>query len=150
MKEEKTMKSICGADCDNCQMNTMCKGCAATNGSPFGGHCPVAKCITVGGEDSFKEFKAQVIKEINEQKIKGMPFITDLFALCGSFVNLEYPLPGGGSFRLLEDKNIYLGNQVELPDCGRCYGIAADEKMIVISEYGREGANPELVFYKRR
>lgn len=33
------MKSICGIDCTNCELNGTCNGCAATGGYPFGAEC---------------------------------------------------------------------------------------------------------------
>lgn len=32
----------------------------------------------------------------------------------------------------------------------RCYGIACCEKYILVSEYGKNGADAELVLFKRR
>ena len=33
---------------------------------------------------------------------------------------------------------------------GRCYGIACNENFILVSEYGKDGSNAELVILKRR
>ncbi len=52
--------------------------------------------------------------------------------------------------KLLEDNNIYWGNQVEIPGSDRCYGLAADEKYLLVCEYGCNGVDPEIVTYKRR
>ena len=52
--------------------------------------------------------------------------------LNGFYVNLEYPLPNGQSVKLLEDNKVYLGNQIEIPGSGRCYGIVADEKYLEV------------------
>lgn len=70
--------------------------------------------------------------------------------LNGFYVNLEYPLPNGQSVKLLEDNKVYLGNQIEIQGSGRCYGIVADEKYLLVCEYGCEGADPQIVVYKRR
>ena len=45
----------------------------------------------------------------------------------------------------------YLGNQLE-PEFGgdRYFGILANMDFIMISTYGPEGENPELVLYKKR
>ena len=43
----------------------------------------------------------------------------------------------------------YWGNQVEKGD-GRCFGIACDEHYILVSEYGKDGADAELVVLKKR
>lgn len=64
--------------------------------------------------------------------------------------DLEYPLVNGTTIRFLKDKDIYLGNQVEKTDSDRCYGVVADEGFILVCEYGCNGAEPEIVLYKRR
>ena len=65
-------------------------------------------------------------------------------------MNLEYSLPSGEKVRLLDDKNIYLGCQIEFADLGVCYGVMADTGFILICSYGLDGSDPEIVMYKRR
>ena len=91
------MKSICNADCDNCEYgkNNNCKGCINTNGCPFGKECFIAKYILTGGIDNYEHFKKQLIDEINSLNIPGMPKIDKLHELNGFFVNLSYPMPNG-------------------------------------------------------
>lgn len=48
----------------------------------------------------FEEFKKQLIDEINDLHIEGMPKVETLHSLAGNAVNLEYRLPGGQSVRL--------------------------------------------------
>lgn len=150
------MESICGADCNNCGYGKKqnCKGCKKTNGCPFGKQCFIAKYILTGGKESFEELKTQLINEINDLKIPGMPKINKLNALNGSFVNLNYPLPNGENARLLDDNDIYLGNQVECEfndgELIRCFGVIANMSFILVSEYGPNGDNPEIVIYKKR
>lgn len=150
------MESICGATCDGCKYgeNNNCKGCKATNGCPFGRQCFIAKYILTGGMESFKLFKNQLINEINDLKIQGMPKINDLCALNGAFVNLNYPLPNGENVQFLNDNDVYLGTQVESEfnndEIVRCYGILANMNFILVSEYGPNGDNPELIIYKKR
>ena len=150
------MKSICGADCDNCGYgkNNNCKGCKETNGCPFGKDCFVAKYILTGGEESFKSFKKQLVDEINSLSVLGMPKIKDLNPLNGSFVNLKYELPNGKIVQFLDNNEIYLGNQVECEfndgEIIRCFGVVANMNFILISEYGPNGDNPELIIYKKR
>ena len=150
------MESICGADCNNCGYgkNNNCKGCKATKGCPFGKQCFVAKYILTGGKENFEIFKNQLIDEINDLKIPGMPIIKELNPLNGVFVNLSYPMPNGNNIKLLDDNDIYLGNQVESEfndGCIiRCFGIIANIDFILISEYGPNGDNPEIVVYKKR
>ena len=99
----------------------------------------------------FEAFKAQLIGEINDLHIEGMPPVEKLNALVGRFVNLEYPLPGGGTARFLDDQTTYLGTQLESPFGGeRCFGVLACMDFILISTYEKDGANPELVLYKKR
>ena len=105
--------------------------------------------LSDGGK--FEAFKAQLIEEINGLHIKGMPRVEKLNALVGRYVNLAYPLPGGASVKFLDDQATYLGNQLEAADNrGRCYGILANVDFILVSTYGTDGADPELVLYKKR
>ena len=80
-----------------------------------------------------------------------MPRVEKLNALVGSYVNLEYPLPNGAKVKLLDDNVTYLGNQLESEFGGdRCFGIIANMDFIMVCTYEAEGANPELVLYKKR
>lgn len=101
-----------------------------------------------------KFFKNQLIDEINDLHIPGMPKINNLNPLNGSFVNLNYPLPNGKYAKFLNNNDIYLGNQVECEfnngDIIRCFGILANMDFILVSEYGANGDNPEIVIYKKR
>lgn len=150
------MESICGADCSNCGYGKKhnCKGCKTTKGCPFGKQCFVAKYILTGGKENFEIFKNQLINEINDLKIPGMPKIKELNPLNGVFVNLSYPIPSGNNIKLLDDNDNYLGNQVESEfndgSIIRCFGIIANMNFILISEYGPNGDNPEIVMYKKR
>ena len=105
--------------------------------------------LSDGGQ--FEAFKAKLIDEINDLKIEGMPKLTKLNALVGSFVNLEYPLPSGIKAKFLDDGTTYLGNQLESEFGGdRCFGVLANMDFILICTYGKSGADPELVLYKKR
>lgn len=147
--------SICGADCTSCGFgeNYGCKGCNCTGGCPFGAQCFIASYIKADGMEGYNVFKKTLIDEINSLGIEGL-FVNELYALNGSFVNLAYPMPSGYEVKLLNDNAIYLGNQVECGfsdgEEGRCYGIVADMNFILISEYGMNGSNAEIVMYKRR
>ena len=102
-----------------------------------------------GGE--FEAFKRQLIDEINALHIEGMPKVNKLNALVGAYVNLEFQLPSGMKARFLDDRTTYLGNQLETAlDDGRCFGVLANMDFILICTYGTEGADPELVLYKKR
>ena len=105
----------------------------------------------LGDNGEFEAFKKQLIEEINALHIEGMPEVKSLNALVGAFVNLAYPLPGGVSAKFLDDGTTYLGTQLEPLFGGeRCFGVLANMDFILISTYEAEGANPELVLYKKR
>ena len=105
--------------------------------------------LSDGGE--FEAFKQQLIGEINALEIEGMPPVQSLNALVGSYVNLAYPLPSGLSVKFLDDQTTYLGNQLESRfGDGRCFGVLANMDFILISTYEKDGADPELVLYKKR
>ena len=92
--------------------------------------------------------KQRLIDEVNALGIKGLPKIENLFVLQGSFVNMEYDIHGN-KVKLLDDNATYWGNQVEKGN-GRCFGIACDERHILVSEYGKGGADAEIVVFKKR
>lgn len=145
--------SICGANCDECQFKNSCKGCMETDGCPFGKQCFVAKYILTGGKEAYIAFKQGLIDEINALEVAGMAKLTELYPLVGSFVNLEYPLPNGGTAKLLNDDEMYLGAQVEnLFDDSKktCFGVVARESFILVCEYGENCTNPQIAVFKRR
>ena len=76
--------------------------------------------------------------------------MSDLNLLNGFYVNLEYPLPNGGTVKLLNDADIYWGNQIERPGNDRCYGIVGDERHLLVCEYGCNGSDPEILVYQKR
>ena len=105
----------------------------------------------LGDNGEFEAFKMQLVGEINALQIEGMPKVEKLNALVGAYVNLAYPLPSGMSAKFLNDGTTYLGTQLE-PEFGgdRCFGVLANMDFILISTYGKDGADPELVLYKKR
>jgi len=99
----------------------------------------------------YEAFKQQLIEEINALHIEGMPRVETLNALVGAYVNLAYPLPSGASVQFLKDGTTYLGTQLECEFGGdRCFGVLAGMDFIMVSTYEAEGANPELLLYKKR
>ena len=105
----------------------------------------------LGDDGQFDAFKKQLIDEINDLHIEGMPKVEKLNALVGSFVNLEYRLPSGVCAKFLDDGTTYLGNQLESEFGGdRCFGVLANMDFILVCTYGEGGADPELVLYKKR
>ena len=145
------MNTYCGANCESCPSRENCKGCLATCGSPFGGHCVAAEYIKVGGLEAYRQFKQKLTEEVNTLlTAEGLGRTDDLYELVGACVNLEYPMPGGNKGKLLDDKNVYLGAQIEFADQGICYGIVADTGFILICSYSVNGSEPELILYKKR
>ena len=105
----------------------------------------------LGDNGEFEAFKAQLTEEINALHIDGMPRVEKLNALVGKYVNLAYRLPGGESVKFLDDQTTYLGTQLESEYGGeRCFGVLANMDFILVCTYEGEGANPELVLYKKR
>ena len=106
--------------------------------------------------------KKVFIEEVNALGISGL-HVDNLYVLQGSFINQAYDI-NGNEVKLLDDNAIYWGNQVMAPHSGtgseslgstsdesdRCYGIACCEKFILVSEYGKDGADAEVVMLKRR
>ena len=136
--------TYCGSDCcKECSRNAECGGCEKCSGHPFGGSCIAER------NEYFDELKKRLIDEINDLRIDGLA-VNDLFLLNGAYVNLEYPLSNGTAVKFLNDKDVYLGNQIERADSQRCYGVVANEDFILVCEYGCNGADPEIVMYKHR
>ena len=102
-------------------------------------------------DGQFEAFKQQLLDEINDLHIEGMPKVEKLNALVGSYVNLAYRLPNGANVKFLDDNATYLGNQLE-PEFGgeRCFGVLANMDFILVCTYEAGGENPELVLYKKR
>lgn len=99
---------------------------------------------------SISELKKQLIEEFNSLNIPDMKKVTDLYTLKGSFINLEYTLPNGQKVKLWDDKKIYLGAELCKEEGNRCYGLVADENYLLVCEYGNNGAEPEIILFKRR
>lgn len=108
--------------------------------------------IKLGGKEKFVEFKNKIVDEFNTLLcIEGLPKVTDLNVLPGCFVNLEYRLPNGQMTKFLDDNATYLGSQLECEFGGdRCFGIVANMEFLLVCTYEKDGANPELVVYKKR
>ena len=105
----------------------------------------------LAGAEKFEEFKRQLMDEINALQIEGMPKVEKLNALVGGYINLEYRLPNGSCVKFLDDGATYLGNQLACEFGGeRCFGVAANMDFLLVCTYGKDGADPELVVYKKR
>ena len=111
--------TYCGIDCyKECSRLAECGGCEKCKGHPFGGSCVAER------NKNFSDLKKSLVSEINAFEIDGLE-VNDLFLLSGAFVNLEYPLSNGTSVKFLNDKDVYLGNQIEKKDSERCYGVVS-------------------------
>lgn len=105
--------------------------------------------VKMGGKDQFEAFKRQLILEINDLlDIHELPHVKQLNILPGSYVNLEYQLPNGKTVTFLNDDETYLGSELEGEIV--CVGIVANMNFIIICTYELDGANPELIIYKKR
>ena len=141
---------ICGTDCcARCPKLESCGGCEKVNGHPFGGTCVAAECIRREGMEAFQALKRTLIREINALNIPGLQ-VNDLYLLSGEYLNLKYPLPSGKTVQLLDDRKVYLGNQIEIAGSDRCYGVVADESNLLVSTYECGGSQPEILLYKSR
>ena len=69
----------------------------------------------------FDAFKKQLIREINDLHVEGLPEVKTLNALVGSYVNLPYRLPSGMEVKFLNDQTTYLGNQLESEDAASAF-----------------------------
>ena len=107
--------------------------------------------VEIGGKEKLEEFKAQLINEFNTLlNIEGLPKVENLNVLSGEFINMEYTLPNGEKVKFLDDKQTYLGSQLESEVDGRCFGIAGNMDFLLVCTYEENGENPELVIYKKR
>lgn len=145
------MNELCGRDlCSKCsKKNNGCSGCKKTDGHPCGGTCVAAECIRKHGFDKLSDYTEKLCCEINALGIDGLR-VSSLNLLSGFYVNLTYPLPNGKTVDFLEDNKVYWGTQVEKKGEERCYGVVADEKFILVCEYGCEGKDPEIIMYRKR
>ena len=103
----------------------------------------------IGGKAKLEEIKGQLIRELNAlMHVEGLPEVEVLNVLPGEFVNLEYTLPNGEKVKFLDDKQTYLGSQLEGES--KCYGIVCNMDFLLVCSYEENGENPELVIYKKR
>ena len=94
----------------------------------------------LGDNGEFEVFKKQLIQEINDLHIEGMPKVEKLNALVGKYVNLEYPLPNGKRVKLLDDQTTYLGNQLECE-------VGGDRCFVNKRNYGKRCRRKNTFFY---
>ena len=137
------------SQCEGCNFKNACHGCAETCGRPFGGTCVVAETIKACSKEKYADFKRNLLNEINALlQANNIPQADALHELPGFFVNLPYPLTSGETVKFLDDKNVYFGTRIEASD--GCYGVIADQRFILVCRYKANGAEPQLIVYKRR
>ena len=100
-------------------------------------------------DGKIEELKRQLVDEFNSLGIEAMPKVEKLYALVGSYVNLPYPLPSGHAVPFLDDRTTYFGCQIE-GENKRCFGLLGNESFLLVSTYGENGGDPELLLYKKR
>ncbi|MBQ8003431.1 MAG: DNA-binding protein, partial [Clostridia bacterium] len=97
----------------------------------------IYKYIKTDGIENYDLFKNQLIDEFNSLNIPGMTKIEDLYAVNGSYVNIAYPMPSGYEVQLLDDKEIYLCNQVECEfndgEPIKCFCLVAGINFLLVS-----------------
>lgn len=94
--------------------------------------------------------KEELIREFNALNIADMGEVTELYELKGDFINLTYTLPSGQTIRLWDDQKTYYGAEICRPGSDRCYGLTADERYLLVCEYGNGGSDAEIVIFKKR
>lgn len=142
------MKTFFGADCTACSDYGKCGGCIGTEGRPFGAECAAARCARQG-EGALDACRSKLIAALNALDIPDMEPVTSLNMLKGAYINLEYTLPGGQRVKFWNDEQIYFASQQHKTGSDRCYGVAADETWMLVSEYGCGGSDTEIVVFRR-
>ena len=101
----------------------------------------------IGGKEKLEEFKQQLIHEFNTLlHIEGLPKVENLNVLSGEFINMEYTLPNGEKVKFLDDKQTYLGTQLE-GEAGMCFGIAAGLDFLLVCSYEENGERHYVTVY---
>ncbi len=93
--------------------------------------------------------KEELIRRFRALGIDDMAEITQLHELRGDFINLTYTLPGGQTVQLWDDDKMYYGTEVCRIGSDRCYGLVADERYLLVCEYGSGGSDAEIVVFQK-
>ncbi len=91
----------------------------------------------------------EIIARIKTLGIPELAGVEELNELNGDYINLECVLPNGKTGKILDDNKKYWAAQVEIPGSEKCYGIAADERIIAVYRYGCGGSDSELVLWTK-
>lgn len=90
-----------------------------------------------------------LLEKIKNSGIKDLEKINTLNLLDGSYLNLECRLPNGKTGKILDDNKKYYANQIDIEGSDKCFGVAADDNMIAVFRYGCNGADAELILWKK-
>lgn len=88
--------------------------------------------------------KEKVIEILRGLDIPEFKALEDMCELPGSYVNMESELPDGTIGKLLDDSKTYLCCQVEINE-QECYGVASDEKQIIIYRYKNDDSESKII-----
>ena len=88
--------------------------------------------------------KEKVIQILRGLDIPEFKALEDMCELPGAYVNMESVLPDGSTGKLLDDSKTYLCCQVPINET-ECYGVASDEKQIVIYRYKNDDSESRVV-----
>ncbi len=91
----------------------------------------------------------KLIEEFNKLGIEDMPQVTKLYGHKGEFVNVESLMPNGKKAKILDDSKMYYTAELPKLNSERCYGLVTDKKQLVVFEYGKNGADSELIIWKK-
>ncbi len=81
---------------------------------------------------------------LNGLGIKELEQVEEFCELPGAYVNMECELPDKTIGKVLDDKAMYLCCQVPINDL-ECYGVAADEKQVVVYRYKNNDSEAKVV-----
>lgn len=88
--------------------------------------------------------KEKVIEILKGLGIPEFQTLEELCELPGAYVNMESELPDGSIGKLLDDSKTYLCCQVPTSE-DECYGVASDDKQIVIYRYKNDDSESKVV-----
>lgn len=91
----------------------------------------------------------KLVDSIKRLGIKEFADLKSLNVMDGSYLNLACRLPNGKTAKILDDSKKYYASQADIAGTDKCYGVAADESFIAVFRYGCNGADAELVLWKK-
>lgn len=91
----------------------------------------------------------RLIEQINSLNIEGMPKVTKLYGHKGEFVNIVCKLPNGKLDKILDNNKMYYTAELPKSNSDRCFGVVTDKVQLAVFEYSKDGADAELILWKR-